>query len=204
MLIDIRGCGSAYGGALEAALGGVDLMVGARRVRRRRRRQRLGQVDAGATARRPRDARPEQIGPSVCGHELTGARGPRARAPRGRACSSRTPRTSSWPSASRKTSPSASRTSAWPPQSHARRVDEMLARFGLADLRLREPHLLSGGQKQRTALAGVLAVPRRRARAGRAHGDARPGGSSRGARAVCALRADGMTVVFVTQEMDEV
>ena len=37
----------------------------------------------------------------------------------------------------------------------------MLERFWLTELRRREPHLLSGGQKQRTALAGVLAVPRR-------------------------------------------
>ena len=43
----------------------------------------------------------------------------------------------------------------------ARRVDEVLDAFGLEELRTREPHLLSGGQKQRTALAGVLAVPRR-------------------------------------------
>ena len=50
---------------------------------------------------------------------------------------------------------------AWPPEAMLARVDEMLLRFGLTDLRRREPHLLSGGQKQRTALAGVLAVPPR-------------------------------------------
>ena len=49
----------------------------------------------------------------------------------------------------------------WAPGAMRVRVDEMLERFGLAELRRREPHLLSGGQKQRTALAGVLAVPRR-------------------------------------------
>src|SRR5665648_883131 len=50
---------------------------------------------------------------------------------------------------------------AWPAADIGRRVDEMLARFGLEELRRREPHMLSGGQKQRTALAGVIAVPRR-------------------------------------------
>ena len=48
-----------------------------------------------------------------------------------------------------------------PPDRMRARVDEMLARFDLTGLRTREPHQLSGGQKQRTALAGVLALPRR-------------------------------------------
>src|SRR5450759_3856639 len=34
---------------------------------------------------------------------------------------------------------------AWPAADIGRRVDEMLARFGLEELRRREPHMLSGG-----------------------------------------------------------
>lgn len=39
-----------------------------------------------------------------------------------------------------------------------RRVGDALARFGLDEVRQREPHRLSGGQKQRTVLAGVMAA----------------------------------------------
>lgn len=39
-----------------------------------------------------------------------------------------------------------------------RRIDEMVNRFGLEELRRSEPHWLSGGQKQRTVLAGVSAL----------------------------------------------
>lgn len=38
------------------------------------------------------------------------------------------------------------------------RIDEMVNRFGLEDIRGSEPHWLSGGQKQRTVLAGVAAL----------------------------------------------
>src|SRR5659263_35948 len=76
---------------------------------------------------------------------------------------------------------------AWPAADIGRRVDEMLARFGLEELRRREPHLLSGGQKQRTALAGVIAVPRRVVVLA----------------AVRELRGEGLAIVYITQEMDE-
>jgi energy-coupling factor transport system ATP-binding protein len=77
----------------------------------------------------------------------------------------------------------------------ARRVDEMLALYGLEALRTREPHLLSGGQRQRTALAGVLAVPRR----------VLVLDEPTAMLAAVRREADhGLTVVFVTQEMDEV
>jgi energy-coupling factor transport system ATP-binding protein len=85
-----------------------------------------------------------------------------------------------------------------------RRVDEMLARFGLTELRTREPHLLSGGQKQRTALAGVLAVPRRVLVLDEPTAMLDPAGRAEVLEAVRGLRADGLAVVFVTQEMDEV
>jgi energy-coupling factor transport system ATP-binding protein len=93
---------------------------------------------------------------------------------------------------------------AWRPDDIRARVDETLERFGLAALRRREPHLLSGGQKQRTALAGVLAVPRRVLVLDEPTAMLDPAGRIEVLDAVDALRADGLTVVYVTQEMDEV
>jgi energy-coupling factor transporter ATP-binding protein EcfA2 len=93
---------------------------------------------------------------------------------------------------------------AWPPAEIQLRVDEMLARFGLQEVRLREPHLLSGGQKQRTALAGVFAVPRRILVLDEPTAMLDPGGREEVLRAVGALRAGGLAIVYITQEMDEV
>jgi energy-coupling factor transport system ATP-binding protein len=93
---------------------------------------------------------------------------------------------------------------AWAPADIRLRVDEMLARFGLAELRTREPHLLSGGQKQRTALAGVLAVPRRVLVLDEPTAMLDPAGRAEVLDAVRGLRAEGLAVVYVTQEMDEV
>ncbi len=93
---------------------------------------------------------------------------------------------------------------AWPSAEIRRRVDEVLERFLLTDLRLREPHLLSGGQKQRTALAGVLAVPRRVLVLDEPTAMLDPAGREEVLDAVCGLRAEGLAVVYVTQEMDEV
>ena len=80
----------------------------------------------------------------------------------------------------------------------------MLERFGLTELRKREPHLLSGGQKQRTALAGVLAVPRRVLVLDEPTAMLDPAGRGEVLEAVRGLRAEGLAVVYVTQEMDEV
>ena len=80
----------------------------------------------------------------------------------------------------------------------------MLARFWLTELRTREPHLLSGGQKQRTALAGVLAVPRRVLVLDEPTAMLDPAGRAEVLDAVRGLRAEGLAVVYVTQEMDEV
>jgi energy-coupling factor transport system ATP-binding protein len=93
---------------------------------------------------------------------------------------------------------------AWAPEAIGARVDEMLDRFWLTDLRRREPHLLSGGQKQRTALAGVLAVPRRVLVLDEPTAMLDPAGRSEVLEAVRGLRAGGLAVVYVTQEMDEV
>ena len=93
---------------------------------------------------------------------------------------------------------------AWPPEEIQRRVDEVLDRFRLTELRMREPHLLSGGQKQRTALAGVLAVPRRVLVLDEPTAMLDPAGRAEVLEAVRGLRAEGLAIVYVTQEMDEV
>ena len=92
---------------------------------------------------------------------------------------------------------------AWPAGRIRERVDEMLSRFWLTELRRREPHLLSGGQKQRTALAGVLAVPRRVLVLDEPTAMLDPAGRGEVLDAVAALRREGLSIVFVTQEMDE-
>lgn len=92
----------------------------------------------------------------------------------------------------------------WAPGDIRERVDEMLERFRLQELRLREPHLLSGGQKQRTALAGVLAIPRRVLVLDEPTAMLDPAGRAEVLDAVASLRAEGLAVLYVTQEMDEV
>jgi len=92
---------------------------------------------------------------------------------------------------------------AWTAAAIQARVDEMLERFALTALRTREPHLLSGGQKQRTALAGVLAIPRRVLVLDEPTAMLDPAGRGEVLAAVTRLRAEGLTVVFITQEMDE-
>jgi energy-coupling factor transport system ATP-binding protein len=93
---------------------------------------------------------------------------------------------------------------AWPTAAIRARVDDMLKRFGLQALRRREPHLLSGGQKQRTALAGVLAIPRRVLVLDEPTAMLDPAGRDEVLAAVADLRAEGLAIVFITQEMDEV
>ncbi|MBO8172793.1 MAG: energy-coupling factor transporter ATPase [Bacillaceae bacterium] len=45
-----------------------------------------------------------------------------------------------------------------PPDEINRRIDEVLERLDIRELRHREPHQLSGGQKQRVAIAGIVAM----------------------------------------------
>ena len=92
----------------------------------------------------------------------------------------------------------------WSVPDMRRRVEEMLIAFDLVDLRRREPHMLSGGQKQRTALAGVLAIPRRVLVLDEPTAMLDPAGRDEVLAVVRGLRASGMAIVLITQEMDEV
>ena len=87
----------------------------------------------------------------------------------------------------------------------AARVDVLLGRFGLADLRTREPHELSGGQKQRVALAGVLALPRRLLVLDEPTAMLDWQGRQEVLAMLPELQAQdpAMAVIYITQEMDE-
>ncbi len=159
-LLDISGLHYRYPGARSRRPRRSRPEVQRGRVRRRRRRQRLRQVHAGAPPRRARPAGGGAARRRLRPRPADGGR-PHGGAPGRRRPLPEPGEPARGASTSRRTSPSASRTSAGRSAEIRRRVDEMLARFDLEELRRREPHLLSGGQKQRAALAGVLAIPRR-------------------------------------------
>lgn len=84
------------------------------------------------------------------------------------------------------------------------RIDEMLLRFGLEELRGSEPHWLSGGQKQRTVLAGVAALRPKVLVLDEPTSmlDAR---SQRQFRSlVDELSRAGTTIIYITQLMEEI
>ena len=63
--------------------------------------------------------------------------------------------------------------------------------------------MLSGGQKQRTALAGVIAIPRRVLVLDEPTAMLDPAARDEVLAAVRELRAEGLAVVYITQEMGE-
>jgi energy-coupling factor transport system ATP-binding protein len=84
------------------------------------------------------------------------------------------------------------------------RVDQALARVGMAGHAAREPHLLSGGQKQRVAVAGVLAMEPRCIVLDEATSMLDPAGRGELMSVVWELnRALGLTVIQITHHMDE-
>lgn len=91
----------------------------------------------------------------------------------------------------------------WPAERIRERVEELICAFRLEDLREREPHMLSGGQKQRVALAGVLAVPRTLLVLDEPTSMLDAAGKHDVLAAVRRLHAEGLTVILVTQEMEE-
>ena len=159
-LIDVAGLRYRYAGAADDALRGVDLavdqgefvaVVGANGSGKSTLARLLGGLARPGERRARRGLRSRPAA-------ATRATSPCAATS---ACCSRTPTTSSSARPSKKISPSASRTSPCPrprsPGASTRCSTSSTSRR----CAMREPHLLSGGQRQRTALAGVLAVPRR-------------------------------------------
>ena len=90
-----------------------------------------------------------------------------------------------------------------PPDEIRKRVDWALDAVGLTGMHRRAPHHLSGGQKQRLALAGALAMQPRCIILDEATSMLDPSGR-RGLREIIQdLHAQGVTIVMITQDMDE-
>jgi energy-coupling factor transport system ATP-binding protein len=90
-----------------------------------------------------------------------------------------------------------------PPREIRRLVDESLAKVGLEGLAHRHPATLSGGQQQLAALAGALACRPRVLILDEATGFLDASHRRRFLRIVSELHGEGMTVVAVTQEAEE-
>lgn len=91
-----------------------------------------------------------------------------------------------------------------PRQEMVRRIDDSLARVGLSELADREPHQLSGGQKQRVAIAAALAMRPHVLVLDEATSMLDPIGRQEVLETVKQLVDEGMTVVAITHELDEV
>lgn len=91
-----------------------------------------------------------------------------------------------------------------PRQEMVRRIDDSLARVGLSELADREPHQLSGGQKQRVAIASALAMRPHVLVLDEATSMLDPIGRKEVIETVQQLVSEGMTVVAITHELDEV
>lgn len=85
----------------------------------------------------------------------------------------------------------------------AQRVREALKGVGLVGFERHETHALSGGQKQRVALAGVLAMEPRVLILDEASSMLDPRGRQGLMKACRALHDRGMTIVMITQFMEE-
>jgi energy-coupling factor transport system ATP-binding protein len=83
------------------------------------------------------------------------------------------------------------------------RVDEALASVGMSDYAAHAVHHLSGGQKQRIAIAGILALKPQILVLDEASAMLDPNGRAELLETVHKLHAEGMTVLMVTQYMEE-
>jgi energy-coupling factor transporter ATPase len=90
-----------------------------------------------------------------------------------------------------------------PPDEIRNRVDWAIGAVGLAGLHKRAPHHLSGGQKQRLALAGVLAMQPRCIVLDEATSMLDPSGRRELSEIIQKLHDQGVTIVVITQDMDE-
>ncbi len=92
---------------------------------------------------------------------------------------------------------------ALPPEEIRRRVDEALAVVGLADYRTHPPQMLSGGQRQLVAIAGALATRPACIIFDEPTSMLDPPGRRRVLATVERLNREGLTVILITQAMDE-
>ncbi len=89
------------------------------------------------------------------------------------------------------------------PDEIRRRVDEALAAVGMTEYAKKAVHHLSGGQKQRVAIAGILALKPNILVLDEATAMLDPSGRSELLETVKELHREGMTILMVTQYMEE-
>ena len=90
-------------------------------------------------------------------------------------------------------------------QEMKKRVEEALDLVGMLDFKKREPARLSGGQKQRVAIAGVVALRPAILILDEATSMLDPEGRRELIETVKGIRKDyGMTVIFITHDLEEV
>lgn len=91
-----------------------------------------------------------------------------------------------------------------PPKEIRQRVDWALDIVGLSGMQKRAPHYLSGGQKQRLALAGALAMHPQCIILDEATSMLDPSGKRGFREIINQLHSEGVTIVMITQDMNEV
>lgn len=85
-----------------------------------------------------------------------------------------------------------------------RRVDEMIAIFGLEHVRRHNPFELSGGQMQRMAIASIMALRPRIVALDEPTSQLDPQGSDEVFQAVATLRNQGFTVIMAEQKVEKI
>lgn len=90
-----------------------------------------------------------------------------------------------------------------PPDEIRLRVDQSLAKVGLAGLQTRPPHTLSGGQRQLLALAGLLAVEPKYIVLDEPTSSLDPAASRQILSLLQDLKRQGLGIVQITHHMDE-
>lgn len=89
----------------------------------------------------------------------------------------------------------------WPKDEIIRRVDAMLAQFGIAHLRERAPHRLSGGERKRVALASVLILDPEVLLLDEPTASLDPESQGEVIRYLLASRGSGRTIVTATHDL---
>lgn len=90
------------------------------------------------------------------------------------------------------------------PAEMEQRIDEVLEQLGISEYRKSEPHKLSGGQKQRLAIAGVLAMRPQVMIFDESTSMLDPQGAADVLGIMRSLQQQGISIIHITHEMDEV
>jgi biotin transport system ATP-binding protein len=91
----------------------------------------------------------------------------------------------------------------WPPETIRARVDDILERLDLSSLAGRAPHTLSGGEKRLVSLAGVLVMDPRYIAFDEPTAYLDPMGSRRVLALMGQLRREGIGVLHITHDVEE-